>query len=152
MPRDRPRAPPLALQTNDRQPALDGIWDRRVALVAPRRVKGQRLGHEHLPHRLVVDRAAKSTAADPGDLPQAKRRILGLQRDDGAADLGGQPPTIALGQRSRIVEEALHPRAGEPSGLAAQRAFRDAGLPGAIRSRLAEEHDGPQELVGFLLG
>ncbi len=77
---------------------------------------------------------------------------LGLQRDDRLTDLQRQPSTIALGRRSRIVKQTLHPLFGEPHRLAAQRALRDAGFAGADRGRLAEEHDGPQELVGLLLG
>jgi hypothetical protein len=76
------------VQTNDRQSALDGIRDRRVVLVAPWWVQGQWLGDQHLPHRLVVDRAAKAAATDSSDLPETERRILGLQLDDGPANLG----------------------------------------------------------------
>ncbi len=140
------------MQTHDRQPALDGIRDRRVALVAPRRGERQWLDHEHLPHRLVVDRTAKATATDASDLPQTERRILGLQVDDGPANLGRQPPAIGLGRWRKLSEEAPHPPLGKPGRFTAQRAFRHAGRPGAGRGRLPEEHDRAQQFVGFLFG
>lgn len=85
---------------------------------APRWIDGQRLGGENLADRVMTDRAAEARPADGGNLAQAEGRVLGLQFDDRAADLGREHPAIA-GGRDGLVEEAPHSVVDKLCGLPA---------------------------------
>jgi hypothetical protein len=99
----------------------------------------------------VADGAVAAVPADRGELPEAEGRVLGLEFDDGAPDLGREESTGSRRRRRGVeVEEALHAPRREAGDLAAQGALGHGRFAGAGGDRLAEEHDRPEQLVGFL--
>jgi hypothetical protein len=98
----------------------------------------------------VADAAVVAATADLSDLVRAEGRILGLERQDAAANVCRQQ-TPVVGGALGGVEEASHARGVEAIGLAVQCSLGHAHDLGPRCSSLAEEHDGPEHLVRFLL-
>ena len=111
----------------------------------------RRLGGEDLGHRVVADRAVEAVLADAGDLERPQGRVLRLQGDDGAPDPQREAPSI---RRRWILgfEKAAHADRGEAGRLVPLRPFGDPGLASPGAGWLAEEHDRPEQFVGFLRG
>lgn len=99
--------------------------------------------------RVVADRALEALPTDPGEFALAERGVLRLEFQDRPPDLRRQATLVARG-RWLDLEEAAHAMGLKAGGFAAQRALRHAGVPGAHRRRLPKEHDGAEQLVGFL--
>jgi hypothetical protein len=79
---------------------------------------------------------------------RAERSVLGLELDNRLPGLLWKAVLSLRRQR----KEAGHPVGLKAGDLAVQRAFGYAGLTGAFGGSVSEEHDGPQQLVGALLG
>jgi hypothetical protein len=150
---DRLGAPPVQVQRHDRPPPHDGIRCLVVPGEPPRRPDRQRFAGQDGPDGVLADGAVEAVSADRRDLPQPKRRVLGLDLNDGAPDVWREHPT---GSRRRCQgledEEAAHAVGVEAGDLAAQGTLGHGGFAGAGRDRLAEEHDRAEQFVGFLSG
>jgi hypothetical protein len=114
-------------------------------------VQRQRVGGQDLGDRVVADRPSEALPADRGDLPQAERRVFGLELDDRLADPERQ---AALVRRRRVVrlEQTAHPGRRETGHLALQGPLGDAGLVGTFAGQLAKQDDRAHEFVGGLFG
>ena len=98
-----------------------------------------------------LDRAVEALPADRGDLAQAEGGYSAFSSTI-ACRIPTAGPAGDPARRRRFVEETAHAGRREAGDLAAQGALGHAGLAGAGAGRLPEEHDRPQQFVGFLLG
>ena len=88
-----------------------------------------------------------------GDLAQAERRVLGLQLDDRACRIPSGSRRRSGRRRCQLRSNRL--RMPVASKRATLRRRVRSGTPvsrARAAARLAEEHDRPQQFVGFLLG
>jgi hypothetical protein len=98
-----------------------------------------------------MDPTIVAAPANGRDLARAKSRILRLQRQHALPDIRRHLPAIPRRGHRLVLEQTGHPRRIEEIRLARQGALSNTGRGGTFRCGLAEQGDGPQDLVHLLL-
>ena len=142
--------PALAVQADDRESRFGGIGDLMVGRIAPRAQTpaAASFGEDAL-DGVRAGAVAEADPADRRDLMDAEGRMLRFEGEIASPNCGSAS-WRCFSTCGR--EEAGHPVLGEPRRLPVERALRRTGLLGAFRRRMAEEHDGTNQLIGELLG